>query len=292
MNKTTLGGVLPSLIAAALIAGPGIAGSSAAPIESTTVGPYAYLRAAHFSPDTPGVDVYLTAVAGGVTRLWLSDVGYGDVSPYRRLAAGLYAASMRAHGAAATSPPALRWTLHARAGHAYTAAGVGINKQLRGVILRDDLTPPGAQQGRVRVIQAASRAPQARVVAQNGDVLARSAAFATSTAYTSVPAGTVRVRARSLADPSVAAAASVRIASGSVNSVVLLDGKGGGITIRALIDAAGAATMPVGSAPGGGGGTARRPDDVWTDGALLGVLALALVGVGVIVRRVRTQTPQ
>lgn len=290
MNKSPLGGVLLGLIAAAVIAGPGIASSSAAPIKSTTGGSYAFLRAAHFSPDTPGVDVYLTAVAGGVTHLWLSDVGYGDVSPYRHLAAGLYAVSMRAHGAAATSPPALSWTLHARAGHAYTAAGVGMNKQLHGIILRDALTPPGAQHGRVRVIQAASRAPRARVVAQNGDVLARSAAFATSTSYTSVPAGNLRVRARSLATPSLAAEASVRIAPGSVNSVVLLDGKGGGITIRAVTDAAGAATVPAGSAPGGGGGTARRPDDVWVGGALLGVLALT--GVGVIVGCVRTKTPQ
>lgn len=290
MNKSLLGGVLVAGIAVALLVGPGAVSSSAAPAGSSRA-TYAFVRAAHFSPDTPGVDVYLTAAAGESTHLWLSGVGYGDVSPYRRLPAGLYAVSMRAHGAAPSTPAALTWTLNARAGQAYTAAGVGINKQLRGIILRDELTPPSAGHGRVRVIQAASRAPRASVMAENGTVVARSAAFAATTPYTTVPAGTWPVHARSLSAPSFAADASVQIASGSVSSIVLLDGKAGGITIRAVTDAAGAPIMPVGSAPAGGGGTARRPADVGIGGALLGVLAM--VGIGAIgLRRATTRTPR
>jgi hypothetical protein len=290
MNKPTLGGVLLGGIAVALLAGTGTVSSSAAHLGSPAAAD-AFVRGAHFSPDTPGVDVYLTAVAGGSTRLWLSGVGYGDVSPYGRLAAGLYAVSMRAHDASASTPPALSWTLNARAGQAYTAAAVGMNKQLHGIILRDELIPPASGHGRVRVIQAASRAPEASVDAQNGEVVAKSAAFATATPYTTVSAGISPVHARSLSTPSIAAVATVRIASGSISSIVLLDGTDGGITIRSVTDAAGAAITPVGSPPTGGGGTARRPDNVSIGGALLTVLAVA--GVGLISRhRVRTQTPQ
>jgi hypothetical protein len=288
MNKATLRGVLLGGVAVALLGGPGMVSSPAASVGSPA-GADAIVRGAHFSPDTPGVDVYLTAAAGGSTQLWLSGVGYGDVSPYRRLAAGLYAVSMRAHGASASTPPALSWTLNARAGQAYTAAAVGMNNQLHGIILRDELTPSAPGDGQVRVIQAASRAPQASVVAQNGAVVANSAAFATVTPYTTVLAGTCPIHARSLSTPSLAADASVQIASGSVSSIVLLDGTNGGITIRTVTDAAGAAIVPVGSVPAGGGGTARRPDDGWIDSALLGGLAMA--GAGAIgLRRVRAQT--
>jgi hypothetical protein len=288
MNKPTLSGVLLAAVAALLLAGPGANGAAAAQ-EAAPVAADAIVRGAHFSPDTQGVDVYLTAVAGGSTQLWLSSVGYGDVSPYRRLTPGLYAVSMRPHGASASTPPALSWTLNARGGQAYTAAAVGMNKQLRGIVLRDELTPPGAGQGLVRVIQAASRAPHATVTAGNGVVVARSAAFATSTPYATVPAGTLSLRASSLSAPSVAATASVPIASGSVSSIVLLDGKGGGLTIRSVMDAAGAANIPTGAVPAGGGGTATRPDDGWTGAGLLGVLVVA--GAGAVAwRRARVQT--
>ncbi len=216
----------------------------------------AMLRGAHLSPDTGNVDVYLTAFSGGTTVLWLAAVGYGDVSPYSRLKPGPYAVSMRPHGAAASTPPALSWTFTAKPGHAYTAAGIGMNAQLRGIILEDQLTPPAAGHGSVRVIQAASRAPHADVIAQGGVVLAKAAPFATSTPYASVPSGTWRVDAQSDANPTLRTSATVPIKSGSVSSVVLLDGKDAGITIRTLTDAAGVANTPIGSVPAGGGGTA------------------------------------
>jgi hypothetical protein len=108
-----------TLLTAALLV---ILGTSAAPAHAASEAT-AYLRAAHFSPETPGVDVYLTSFSGGTTTLWLANVGYGAVSPYRRLTPGVYAVAMRPHGAAASTPPVLKWTLHAEPGAAYTAAG-------------------------------------------------------------------------------------------------------------------------------------------------------------------------
>lgn len=288
MNTSLLRGALLAGVVAALVSGPGMA-SSAASLHAAPAGSDAIVRGAHFSPDTPGVDVYLTAVAGGSVKLWLSGVGYGDVSPYQRLAPGVYAVSMRPHGAAASTPAALSWTLNARAGQAYTAAAVGMNKQLHGIVLRDELTPPGTGHGLLRVIQAASRAPHAAVGAVGGPVVTRSAAFATSTPYATIPAGTLSLHANSVATPTLATDASVHIASGSVSSVVLLDGQGGGLTIRTVVDAAGASIMPSGAVPAGGGGTAPRPSDSWTSAALLGAVGVAGLGV-ICLWHVRTRT--
>lgn len=245
--------ILVAAAAATACLGPPAAFAAPAPTTQN-----AMIRGAHLSPDTTNVDVYLTAFSGGTTTLWLSSVGYGDVSPYQWLKPGPYAVSMRPHGAAPSTPAALSWTFTAKAGHAYTAAGVGMNKHLHGIIIEDQLTPPSAGHGLVRVIQAASRAPHADVTAQNGLVLAKSAAFASTSTYATVPSGALRISAK--ADGSaLSARATLPIRSGSVSSVVLLDAKGSGLTLRALTDAAGVTATPIGSVPAGGGGTAPRP---------------------------------
>ncbi|MCU1657211.1 MAG: hypothetical protein JWO57_1867 [Pseudonocardiales bacterium] len=290
MKRSSTRGALLAGIAATLLASSGLASAAAARPAAVPADSSAIVRGAHFSPDTPGVDVYLTAFAGGTTSLWLSGVGYGDVSPYQRLAPGAYTVAMRAHNAPASTPAALSWVLNARSGQAYTAAAVGMNKQLHGIILRDELTPPGTGTGLVRVIQAASRAPQATVTALHGPVIAKNAAFATSTAYATVPAGNWPIRASSLTTPSVATSSDLRIHSGTVTSIVLLDGKPTGIAIRTVVDAAGAAIAPIGAIPAGGGGTAPRPGPAWAGAALL-LGGIALAGtVGIARRRTRMPT--
>ncbi|MGX7679690.1 DUF4397 domain-containing protein [Jatrophihabitans sp. DSM 45814] len=216
----------------------------------------AIVRAAHFSPDTPGVDIYLTAFAGGKTTLWVPNATYGAVSTYERINPGLYVVSMRAHGAPVSSPPVVSWNLNAQAGQAYTAAAIGANASLKTLVLRDDLSTPPAGMGRVRLVQGASRAPRASVVAVGGPVVADNAAFATTTAYATVPAGSWSVRAQSSAAGGPATSASLDVASGTVTSLLLLDAPGGGITLRTVVDAVGAATTPAGSVPAGAGGTA------------------------------------
>jgi hypothetical protein len=266
-------------------AGLPAATASAAPVEQN-----AMIRGAHLSPDTTNVDVYLTAFSGGTTTLWLSSVGYGDVSPYEWLKPGAYAVSMRPHGAAASTPAARSWTFTAKAGHAYTAAGVGMNKDLHGIIIEDEINPPPAGQGLVRVIQAASRAPHADVTAENGTVLAKSVAFSHTTPYQHLPAGNVKVTAQ-VDDASLNTSAMLNIKSSSVSSVVLLDGQQGGLDLRMIPDAAGAATRPLGSVPAGGGGTAPRPGHgnptwAWAIGATALVAGSGLIAL----RRRRTVT--
>jgi Domain of unknown function (DUF4397) len=259
--------------AALALAAPALTSTRAAAAPATA---NAVIRGAHFSPDTPGVDVYLTAFSGGTSALWLTDVGYGDVSPYRAIASGLYAVSMRPHGAAASTPPALSWTLDAKPGAAYTAAAVGMNSQLHGIVLSDQLTPPAPGTGLVRVIQAASRAAHADVVAVGGQVVAQDAAFATSSPYRTVPAGTWPVTARAVGGTNLSTTANVSIASGSIDTIVLLDAKGSGLTLRTIVDAAGAALAPTGPIQTGGGGTAGSSSPP----AALAALALAIAGLG------------
>ena len=235
------------------------------PAQARTSG-YAEVRAAHFSPTTPGVDVYLGSFSGGSSTQWLSGVTYGGVSPYRRLTAGLYTISMRPHGASPSTAPMLSWTLDAKSGGAYTVAGVGAGTSVRGVVITDDLSAPPAGTGRVRVIQASSRAPIVTVRAVSGPVIASRARFATTTGYADVDAGIWKLSVESDGTPALSASGSVDVASGAVTSVLLLDGKSSGIVVRTLLDAAGTGKTPKGGVQTGGGGMA----DVVSGGTFLG----------------------
>lgn len=240
-----------AVLLAGLLAAVGLTSPAAGAADAP-----ALIRAAHFSPDTPGVDVYLTGFAGKAARLWVPNAVYGAVTPYSSIPAGLYVVSMRAHGAPATSKPVISWNLDLKAGQAYTTAAIGSSASLRSIVLHDDLSLPARGTGKVRLIQAASRASRADVVAVGGPTVANQAPFATTTKYTAVKAGTWSLRATSVSTPTVSAAAKVSVASGAVSSVLLLDAPGGGITLRSVVDAAGAGVMPIGAVPAGGGGTA------------------------------------
>lgn len=251
-RRAALVAALTLCAAAVLVGGPATGATAHSSAQNS-----AMIRGGHFSPDTPGVDVYLTAFQGGTTTLWLSGVGYGDVSGYQRLAAGLYAVSMRPHGAPESTPPALSWTLDARPGAAYTACAVGMHSDLKGVVLPDDLSAPPAGHARVRVIQAASRAPQADVTV-GSSTIAQGVAFGTSSNYTDVPAGSASVTATAVGKPTVTTTTHATLAPESVHTVVVLDAQTSGITARVLDDATGATTMPVGAVPAGGGATAAH----------------------------------
>jgi hypothetical protein len=272
----------------ALIAGSALAVGAGwvAPGAAGAAEPDAVVRGAHFSPTTPGVDVYLGSFTGGGNRLWLSSVTYGGVSPYQRIAPGLYTVSMRPAGAAPSTPPVLSWTFDAQPGAAYTVAGVGAGAAVRGVVIKDDLTTPPPGQGRLRVIQAASRAPTATVTTGQGEVLARSTSFGTATPYHSVPAGTWTVRAAGTGTDPVATSSSVAVLPGVSTSVLLLDAKTAGIVLRTVLDSSSSGTTPVGSVPAGGGGTSASVRAALTVGpaaggvaALVALLAAAAFGL-------------
>ncbi len=277
------------VILGAVLAVAGAALLVPAPATAHTATRTAFVRAAHLSPDTAGVDVYLTAFRGGTHTLWLSDVGYGDISGYRRMQSGEYAVSMRPHGASASSKPVLTWTIDLRAGAAYTAAAVGDNAKLHGVILNDTLTQPGPGRGLVRIVQASSRAGTVSLSTESGSTLSRSTAFGATSRYVAIPAGRQTLEVRSATHPGMTSSVSTSIPSRSITSVILLDARKSGVVLHTTLDAAGAASTPAGPVPAGGGGTASeqsRPDS----GPLYGVIAVtaaAMLAVGVLLVRRR-----
>jgi hypothetical protein len=235
----------------ALIALPavllGVTGTVSASAASTGTG---WIRLAHFSPNTPAVDVYLYSFGNPSAELVLHHVGYGAVSPYEPAAAGDYTVAMRAAGAAATTKPVLSASLTVKAGHAYTVAGLGPESGLRLQVLDDQLTTPTGR-ALVRVIQA-SLQQHVVSVSDGGSSLASKLAFGAVTSYSAVLPGTSSVRVTGASEN---ASSSVTLAAGTVHTLVVLDGTKG-LEVSNLEDAAGSTVMPTGGPATGLGGTA------------------------------------
>ena len=107
--------------------------------------------------------------------------------------------------------------------------------------------------------------------------VARDAAFASTTQYTTVPAGTWTVEA-SGGSPKLHTSAPVKVTAGTVSSVLVLDAKTSGITVRTVLDSAAAGSTPAGSVPAGGGGTAVLSLDPAAPGVASSGLAALLLG--------------
>jgi hypothetical protein len=267
--------VIGRMTAGALALAVVIGGSAGAAGAAPGGGKVAWVRAAHLSPDTPKVDVYLTGFGGGSSKLWLSGVGYGDFSGYRRMPPGQYAVSMRPQGAAPTTAAALSWTVSLHAGRAYTAAAFGQHGELQGVVYDDQLQPPAKGSGLVRIVQGSGRSGPLSATA-DGRRVADGTDYGAISSYARIPAGDATVHASSQADSALSVSLKLPVASRSITSVVVLDQRGGGLELRPLVDAAGAEQPPVGAVPAGGGGTAPAAHR----SNIADVLAAVLAAVG------------
>jgi Domain of unknown function (DUF4397) len=289
-------GRLTVLVAAiASVAGAlAVAGQPASAGAATDV----QLRVAHFSPDTPPMDVYATGF-DGKEQLVLPKLGYGQVSEYLPLDAGLYAFSMRPAGSTATDEAVLRVSADLAANTSYTFAAFGRQAELNTDLLTDDLSAPPPGQGRVRLIQAAIDAGAVDVSTAGGPLLAQDADLGSVGNYVAVPAGAWEVTAEG--DSAEPVVENLTVQPGAVSSLVVLDGNGtGNLQIISVNDAAGATAgagvAPAGGVDTGGGGLARdiaqSADSTGTGGALgatsAGLLAVLLaVGTTRLLRRRR-----
>ncbi len=213
------------------------------------------LRIAHLSPDSPAVDVALTpAPTGGPAVDPGTDVaralGYGDVGSYRDLAPGSYAVSVRPAGTSPATPPALSARVDVPAGGVRTLALSGAFASFALEPLADDLTAPPDGTARVRVLAAAAGAPAVDVSVDGGPTLATDLPFPASSPYAAVPAGPVQVR---FASGDRVTTVPVDLAAGTVVSLLVLDAPDGGLTARAVVDAAAPAAVPRGGVAAGGG---------------------------------------
>lgn len=246
----------------ALLAGP----AAAAPAAD------AYVRLAHLSPDTPQVDVYVDAVAAPEESVVVPGVGYGAVSPYRLLPAGSYVVSMRPAGAPASSPAVISLTVDARAGGAYTIAGVGRSSELGLTVLEDRLDVPAPDRANVRVINASLSEPLVDCGREGSAPWAEDVRFGTSTDYTEVPVGTWRLAVT--ADGRPAGTLPVDLSANAVYTVVLVDG-GSGVEATLHTDSTGAGSVPVGAVDTGTAAGLSGPETA-AGLAALGVAAAAL----------------
>jgi len=273
---------LALLASGALLAVTAVAGPAGAATSHVPASGYGWVRLAHLSPNTPPVDVYLYSYGKPSAMVVLHHVSYGTVSPYERVPHGEYTVAMRGVGASPSSTPVLSNNLMVHPGHAYTVAGVGPNKALRLQVLDDRLTTPRGK-SLVRVIQASLKEHHVTVTAGRA-TLAHNLAFASTTGYGTDSPGTWMVHAKG---GSEAWSGQVKLAPGTIHTLVVLDSSGG-LEVTDLMDAAGSSVMPNGGAATGLGGTAPAPGSSplpWLAALVAGAL-LTLAG-GYRLRRVR-----
>jgi hypothetical protein len=242
-----------------------------------------YLRLAHLSPDTPRVDVYLSAFGRPNFKQEVKGVGYGDVSEYQTIQPGEYTIAMRPAGAAPETKPVISTTLSAGKGRAYTVAGLGAFADLALRVLNDEISLPPAGQSRMRVVNAAPHIGDLSIKREGTAVIER-AAFGNASSYVFVPAG----RTTLTVAPAEAKATNLPITleAGGVYTVLVLE-KDGALSAGVRQDARGAAVVPHGAIETGQGGLPGRDT-----GLELVLLAAAAVASGAFVlssvRRRRT----
>ena len=143
--------------------------------ESKEKPPEAGVRAAHFSPDAPNVDVYVDG------EQVISDLGYGEVTPYLEIAPGTYTVTITA----ASDPETVAFEDEVTIDAAfYTVAAIG---ELEASTF-EPLVLVDAGSALVRLVHASPDAPAVDVAA-DGEVLFADVAFGEATDYVAVPAG-------------------------------------------------------------------------------------------------------
>jgi uncharacterized protein DUF4397 len=248
----------------------------------------AFLRLAHLSPDTPAVDVTVTAFGRPDWSIVLKGVGYGDVSSYQRVEPGTYTVAMRPAGADPASPPVISATLDATDGRAYTVAGLGKFASLGLKVLGDEISLPPAGQARMRVVNAAPLTGSI-AVSREGTPVIDNAGFGQASDYVLVPAGHTSLKLTPLnVAPAQSTSVPVTLDAGGVYSVLVLE-KAGVLSTTVRQDAKGAQVVPAGPVETGLGGAASEPGGPsrGLQLALLAVAALASGGLALAVRRRR-----
>lgn len=231
-----LAGLLLLGTAALLVAAPAHA-------QTPEVG---HVRLGHLSPTTPAVDVYLTAPGADAAREPLvAQAGYGAVTPYQDLAPGRWTVEMRPAGASPDTAAPLTAALEVAPGSAQSLLffDTGVNGEVQGELLTDDLSPAAAGSGRVRVIQGAAGEAPVEMQAAGGPRLATALQYGSVTDYATVDARAWDV---AIAAGDQQLQATLDVADGSVSTVVLTRDGAGALVATPLVDRAGglAPTLP------------------------------------------------
>jgi len=247
MLRRRLAAVALAALTAALFTMPGMASGAQAG--------EALVRVAHFAPGLLKGDVYVVYVNG---RLQLKGVPFKTVSDYLKVKPGKFKVEVREAGEPADSPPVIAATVSLKAGKAYTVAVFGQLTSIKAALLTDDLTRPASSRSKVRLIQAIPGEGAVDLVS-GGDVLISGARFPSASEYQEVPAGSVDLQVRKSGSGEVLAKKSnVKLASGSISSLVAVGGIGEKLELLDVPDAA-AAVKAAGGVATGAGGTSPAP---------------------------------
>lgn len=250
---TALGSLFAAIAAASPVASAATTGAPAAKIGVIVADPaqgnVGWVRCANLSQGTPE-DIYLFSFGNPENPTVLRHEGYGGVSSYMPVGSGEYTVAVRPVGAAASSPASISTSFMVSAGTNYTVASIGVGAGRRLEVLQDRMAGPSSQ-ALVRVIQASSKQPRV-TVSIGADTLARGLAFGSVTTYRAVQPGTPTVV---FSTPDGHTAMPVALATGSVHTIVVLDGTSG-LKIDSLTDAAASQAAAKGGAATGLGGTA------------------------------------
>ena len=223
--------------------------ASAAPVAPAKA-KVGWIRLAHFSPNTPAVDVYLYSFGNPSAKIVLHHVTYGTISPYEAVPAGEYTVAMRGAGAKPKSKPVLSTTVHIATGQTYTVAGMGPFSGIRLQVLHDSLVTPKGK-AKIRVIQASLQEHTVKFTA-DGKTVAEHLKFGDYTSYMVVKPGAGQVKA---VGSTLTAADNVDVKAETIHTFVVLDNPGA-LAIDNLVDAAGSHEVPTGNPNTGLGGTA------------------------------------
>ena len=237
----------------------------------------AYLRLAHLSPDTPAVDVTVTAFDKPADAQTIKGVKYGDLSAYQNITPGTYTIAMRPAGADPKTPPVISATLNATTGRAYTVAGLGKFASLALRVLDDDIALPPAGRAKMRVVNAAPTAGQL-TIHRGSDLVIDHAQFGQASPYSLVQAGSgkLTITPEGATDTTLP----VTLAAGAVYTVLVLE-HDSTLSAQVRLDAKGAQVVPNGPVETGFGGTASTgfPAGVVTLLALTVIAVAASIGV-------------
>lgn len=208
------------VVVAALIA------AAALPLSAQSAGT-ALLRVVHAAPDAPAVDVL-----AGTTPLFVG-LPYRQFTGYIEVPAGNYVVNIRAAGGS-TNVFSKPFTLPA--GAAVTVYAVGnltqssTSRPFDLVAAVDDRTAPNAGQAKVRAVHAAPAAPNVDVfvtapyVPLMGVAPAVGLNFGSASPVVTVPAGLYQGRLAPVGTMNVVASTgSVRLASGTINTIIALN---------------------------------------------------------------------
>jgi hypothetical protein len=246
VRPARLAAVLSLAAGTVALAVPVASAAPAAPAKAKT----GWIRLAHFSPDTPAVDVYLYSFGNPNAKIVLQHVTYGTVSPYEAVPSGEYTVAMRGAGAKPSSKPVLSTTVNIATGQTYTVAGMGPFSGIRLQILHDSLVTPKGK-AKIRVIQASLQEHTVKFTA-DGKTVAEHLKFGDYTSYMVVKPGAGQVKA---VGSTLTAVDNVDVKAETVHTFVVLDNPGV-LAIDNLVDAAGSHEVPTGNPNTGLGGTA------------------------------------